>query len=101
MLIDWRCFAPACRASCGSDHLGASGQLVASSHFVGEVVTIVRYRVGWLLAHRLGTGLRSGEFARLIRVLPADLDTARLPFSERQEQRLSITDGAAGLRHQG
>ena len=72
--------------------LAHRGRLVASDYILDEAVTLVRYRLGWPLAHRLGAGLRSGELARLVRVLPADLDAAWLLFTERQDQRLSVTD---------
>ena len=68
------------------------GRLVASDYILDEAVTLVRYRLGWPLAHRLGAGLRSGDLARLVRVLPTDLDAAWLLFTERQDQRLSFTD---------
>lgn len=67
-------------------------RLVTSDYILGEAVTLVRYRLGWPLAHRLGGGLRSGELARLVRVLPTDLDTAWQMFTERRDQRLSVTD---------
>ncbi|MFZ1426365.1 MAG: PIN domain-containing protein, partial [Geminicoccaceae bacterium] len=67
-------------------------RLVTSDYILDEAVTLVRYRLGWPLAHRLGAGLRSGELARLARVLPADLDAAWKLFSERRDQRLSVTD---------
>ena len=68
------------------------GRLVTSDYIQGEAVTLVRCRLGWPLAHRLGAGLRSGELARLAHVLPADLDAAWKLFSERRDQRLSVTD---------
>ena len=68
------------------------GRLVTSDHILDEAVTLVRYRLGWPLAHRLGLGLRLGELARLVRVLPADLDAAWNLFGERRDQRLSVTD---------
>ena len=68
------------------------GRLVTSDYILDEAVTLVRYRLGWPLAHRLGAGLRSGELARLVRVLPADLDAAWSLFAERRDQRLSVTD---------
>lgn len=68
------------------------GRLVASDYILDEAVSLVRYRLGWPLAHRLGAGLRSGELARFVRVLPADLDAASRLFTERRDQRLSFTD---------
>jgi hypothetical protein len=68
------------------------GRLVVSDYILDEAVTLVRYRLGWPLAHRLGAGLRSGELARLVRVLPADLDAAWRLFTERHDRRLSVTD---------
>lgn len=68
------------------------GRLVASDYILDEAVTLVRYRLGWPLAHRLGAGLRSGDLARLVRLSPADLDAAWRLFSERRDQRLSLTD---------
>lgn len=68
------------------------GRLISSDYILDEAVTLVRYRLGWPLAHRLGAALRSGELARLVRVLPADLDVAWRLFTERRDQRLSITD---------
>ncbi|MFO1048596.1 MAG: hypothetical protein U1E52_11950 [Geminicoccaceae bacterium] len=47
---------------------------------------------GWPLAHRLGAGLRSRAISGLVRVLPADLDAAWELFTERRDQRLSVTD---------
>ena len=58
---------------------------------VDETVALVRYLLGWPLAHRLDAGLRSGELARPVRVAPADLDTAWQLFAERRDQRLSVT----------
>lgn len=68
------------------------GRLVASDYILDEAVTLVRYRLGWALAHRLGASLRSGDLARLVRLLPGDLDAAWRLFAERQDQRLSFTD---------
>lgn len=50
------------------------GRLVTSDYILDEAVTLVRYHLGWPLAHRLGAGLRSGDLARLVRVprLPGD-----------------------------
>jgi len=67
------------------------GRLVASDYILDETVALVRYLLGWPLAHRLGAGLRSGELARPVRVAPADLDTAWQLFAERRDQRLSVT----------
>lgn len=68
---------------------------VTSDYILDEAVTLVRYRLGWPLAHRLGADLRSGDLARLVRVLPADLDAAWKLFSERRDQPLSVTDCTA------
>ena len=55
-------------------------------------MTLIRYRLGWPLAHQLGAGLRSGRLARLERLSPADLDAAWDLFEGRPDQRLSFTD---------
>jgi uncharacterized protein len=67
-------------------------RLLASDYILDEAVTLVRYRLGWSLAHQLGAGLRSGRLARLERLLPTDLDAAWALFERRPDQRLSFTD---------
>jgi predicted nucleic acid-binding protein len=67
------------------------GRLAASDHILDEAVTLVSCRLGWPLAHRRSTGLRSGELARLVRVLPADLDATWRLLSEGRKRCLSDT----------
>lgn len=67
-------------------------RLLASDHILDEAVTLVRYRLGWSLAHQLGAGLRSGRLARIERILPADFEAAWDLFERRSDQRQSFTD---------
>lgn len=67
-------------------------RLLASDYILDEAVTLVRYRLGWPLAHQLGAGLRSGRLAWLERVRPSDFDAAWNLFERRPDQRLSFTD---------
>lgn len=48
-----------------------------TSNFVfDETLTLVRYRLGWRVAHHLGERLRDEGLTRLVRVSPKDEDAA-------------------------
>jgi predicted nucleic acid-binding protein len=68
------------------------GSLLTSSYVFDETVTLVRYRLGWRVAHRLGGHLRSGGLARLVRVSPADEAAAWSIFERYGEKAFSFTD---------
>lgn len=76
--------ADACRAY--------RGRLVTSNFVFDEVVTLTRYRLGWDVAHRLGSELREQRVARLERVTPKDEAAAWTIFERHRDKRYSFTD---------
>jgi predicted nucleic acid-binding protein len=68
------------------------GRLVTSNFVVDEVLTLTRYRLGWSVAHRLGTQLRSGRLSRLERVSQRDEEAAWSIFSRYDDKAFSFTD---------
>ena len=66
---------------------------LATSHFVvDEILTLARYRLGWSVAHRLGTELRSGRLSRLERVSPKDEESAWSIFARYEDKAFRFTD---------
>ena len=64
-----------------------------TSNFVrDETRTLVRYRLGWHIAQRLGENLRNGHLARLERITPRDEEAAWTIFKTYSDKRFSYTD---------
>jgi uncharacterized protein len=68
------------------------GRLVTSNYIFDEAVTLARYRLGWSVAHRLGTELRDQRVARLERVSSKDEAAAWSIFEQHRDKRYSFTD---------
>ena len=68
------------------------GRLLTSSFVLDETLTLVRYRLGWTIAQRLGAQLRTGSLARLERISPTDEGAAWTIFSTYSDQSFSFTD---------
>jgi len=67
-------------------------RLLTSNFVLDETLTLVRYRLGWTVAQRLGEQLRNGALARLERISPRDEDTAWTIFSTYSDKSFSFTD---------
>lgn len=51
-------------------------RLLTSNYVFDETLTLVRYQLGWQIAHRLGERLRDGRLTRVERVTPRDEEAA-------------------------
>ena len=67
-------------------------RLLTSNYILDETLTLIRYRLGWRIAHRFGEELRSGAIARVERVSPRDEEAAWTIFATYSDQSLSFTD---------
>lgn len=67
-------------------------RLLTSNFVLDETLTLVRYRLGWHVAHRLGEQLRTGSLARLERISPRDEEAAWTIFSTYSDKSFSFTD---------
>lgn len=56
-----------------------------------EPLTLVRYRLGWCVAHHLGERLRDESLTRLVHVSPKDEDAAWLIFTDYDDKSFSFT----------
>lgn len=68
------------------------GRLVTSNFVFDEAITLVRYRLGWDVAKRLGEQLREQRVARLERVTSKDEAAAWSIFEQYRDKRFSFTD---------
>ncbi len=68
------------------------GRLVTSSYVFDETLTLVRYKLGWEVARRLGERLRGHRLARLERISPADEEAGWSIFSGYGDKSFSFTD---------
>lgn len=68
------------------------GRLLTSNFVLDETLTLVRYRLGWHIAQRLGENLRNGHLARLERITPRDEEAAWTIFKTYSDKRFSYTD---------
>lgn len=68
------------------------GRLLTSNFILDETLTLVRFRLGWDTAQRLGENLRTGQVARLERITPRDEEAAWTIFSTFSDKRFSYTD---------
>ena len=68
------------------------GRLVTSNFVLDETITLCRLRLGHASAVRVGTGLRSGQIADVVRATTADENAAWTLFEQRADQRYSFTD---------
>jgi predicted nucleic acid-binding protein len=68
------------------------GDLLTSNFVFDETLTLLRYRLGWLPAHRFGESIRAGSLAHLVRIDPKDEETAWSIFARYQDHELSYTD---------
>jgi len=69
-----------------------SGRLVTSNYVLDETLTLLRYRLGWKVAHRFGEALRGGAIAKIVRVTVADENAAWTIFSRYADHAFSFTD---------
>lgn len=67
-------------------------RLVTSNYILDETLTLVRFRLGWHVAHQLGETLRTGGLARVERISLRDEDTAWSIFSTWSDKSFSFTD---------
>ncbi|NEX15667.1 MAG: VapC toxin family PIN domain ribonuclease [Halochromatium sp.] len=68
------------------------GRLVTSNYVFDETLTLVRYHLGWSLAHQFGSTLREQQVARLERVTTQDEAVAWSIFEQQQDRHYSFTD---------
>lgn len=68
------------------------GRLLTTNYILDETLTLVRFRLGWSVAHRLGEELRAGGLARVERISPRDEEAAWTIFSTYSDKRFSFTD---------
>lgn len=68
------------------------GGLLTSNFVFDETLTLVRYKLGWQVAHRLGQSLRDGSVARTESVSPKDEASAWSIFEDYDDKRFSFTD---------
>jgi predicted nucleic acid-binding protein len=68
------------------------GRLVTSNFVVDEILTLTCYRLGWSIAHRLGSQLRSGRLSHVERITPKDEEAAWSIFSGYDDKSFSFTD---------
>lgn len=66
--------------------------LTTSDYVFDETVTLLRYRLGWKVAHVFGTTLLSGQSAVIAPVADKDKAQAWRIFSDYQDQKFSFTD---------
>ena len=66
--------------------------LLTSNYILDETVTLVRFRLGWNVAHRFGEELRAGALAAVQRVSPRDEEAAWAIFSKYADKSFSFTD---------
>ena len=69
-----------------------SGKLVTSNYVLDETITLLRYRLGWKVAHRLGEALRRGTISKIVRICAADEHTAWAIFCRYADHSFSFTD---------
>jgi hypothetical protein len=81
------------------DHAGVagflenfSGQLVTSNYIFDELITLVRTRLGYSEALRVGAVLRNADIVHLERVTSADEEAAWRLFQDRSDKTYSFTD---------
>lgn len=67
-------------------------RLLTSNFVLDETLTLVRYRLGWKISHRLGEQLRTGALASLERISPRDEAAAWSIFSTYSDKSFSFTD---------
>lgn len=68
------------------------GRLVTSNFVFDEAVTLARYRLGWVVAQKLGGQLKAQQVARLERVTVKDEAAAWSIFEQYRDKRFSFTD---------
>ncbi len=68
------------------------GRLLTSNYILDETLTLVRFRLGWGVAHRLGEEFRKGRLAHMERISPRDEEAAWNLFSTYSDKRYSFTD---------
>lgn len=68
------------------------GLLITSNFVVDETLTLLRYRLGWHIAHTFGEQMRTAALTRLVRISPADEDAAWEIFTRYRDKSFSFTD---------
>ena len=66
--------------------------LLTSNYILDETVTLIRFRLGWNVAHRFGKELRAGTLAAVQRISPRDEESAWAIFSKYADKSFSFTD---------
>lgn len=67
-------------------------RLVTTNYILDETLTLIRYRLGWDIAHRFGEELRSGVLAWLERISPRDEEAAWAIFATYSNKSFSFAD---------
>lgn len=67
-------------------------RLVTSNFVFDETLTLLRYRLGWQVAHAFGEQMRTGQLSQYVRISPQDEEAAWETFAHYREQSFSYTD---------
>jgi predicted nucleic acid-binding protein len=68
------------------------GKLLTSNFVFDEAVTLMRYKLGWGVAHQFGQQLRGGHVASVERITPKDETVAWSIFEHCEDKSFSFTD---------
>lgn len=68
------------------------GQLLTSNFVFDETLTLLRYKLGWHVAHQFGQQLRGGSLTGIERVTLKDEAAAWSIFERYDDKRFSFTD---------
>jgi len=68
------------------------GRLLTSNFVFDETLTLLRYKLGWPIAHRFGQQLRQGRVAALERITSRDEAAAWSIFERYDDKSFSFTD---------
>ena len=68
------------------------GMLVTSNFVFDETLTLLRYRLGWTVAHAFGQQMRGGRLSQAARISPQDEEAAWDTFTRYRDQSFSYTD---------
>lgn len=66
--------------------------LITSDYIFDETITLLRYRLGWKVAHIFGTTLLSGQCGAILSINNQDKIHAWKFFSKYRDQKFSFTD---------
>lgn len=68
------------------------GRLLTSNFVFDETLTLLRYRLGWQVAHAFGEQTRTAQVTQYVRISPQDEEAAWDTFARYRDQSLSYTD---------